>query len=178
MVEPLDLQEVGDQMNNVKRFVRAELSRIATSFDLEGADEEWPEEEWLVCESGGHILYAATVIRHITSHDPYGDRPRRLLKDIIHNSEKNPAVSNSTPLLSHYELHRQIMRSCPERNKTLKLEVVEDVVVFRIRNRVHRLACGKAFDILDHLAKRSPGSGVKALRPLHAVLSSPDWKRE
>jgi hypothetical protein len=48
VVEPLDLYKLGDHMNDVKQFVRAELSRIATSFSLERADEEWPEEQALV----------------------------------------------------------------------------------------------------------------------------------
>ncbi|KAJ2912087.1 hypothetical protein MD484_g8327, partial [Candolleomyces efflorescens] len=164
-------KDVGDHMNDVKRFVRGELSRIATSFDLDGADDEWPEEAWLVYESGGHILYAATVIRHID--DPYGD-PRQLLRDIIQKSETGSGVTHSTPLSSLYELYGQIMRSCPERNKSLMLEVLEDLVAFRIRNHVRRLPCGKAFDILDHLSGRSLGSGIRALRPLHAVLRAGD----
>ncbi|RXW25101.1 hypothetical protein EST38_g737 [Candolleomyces aberdarensis] len=167
MVEPLDLQEVGNHMADVKRYVRVELSRIARSYGLEGIDEEWPEEDWLVSQSDGHILYAATVIRHID--DPYGD-PRQLLKDIVKDSAELPAFSHSAPLSSLYELYRQIMRSCPERNRALMLEVLEDVIAFRIRKIVRRLPCGKALDLLDRLSRRSHGSGIKALRPLHAVL--------
>ncbi|KAJ2925166.1 hypothetical protein H1R20_g11932, partial [Candolleomyces eurysporus] len=167
IVEPLDLREVGDHMSDVKRYVRVELSRIAASHGLEGVEEEWPEEAWLVSESDGHILYAATVIRHID--DPYGD-PRQLLKDIVNNSAKSSPVSHSTPLLSLHELYRQIMRSCPERNRTLMLEVLEDAIAFRIRNIVRRLPCGKVLELLDRLSSRSLGSGIKALRPLHAVL--------
>ncbi|KAJ2924830.1 hypothetical protein H1R20_g12271, partial [Candolleomyces eurysporus] len=69
VVEPLDLYKVGDHMNDVKRFVRAELSRIAKRHEI--PDEEWPEEEALVRQSEGHMVYAATVIRHID--DEYGD---------------------------------------------------------------------------------------------------------
>ncbi|RXW16967.1 hypothetical protein EST38_g8881 [Candolleomyces aberdarensis] len=39
VVEPLNLYEVGDHMNDVKRFVRVELSQIAEYLSLEGADE-------------------------------------------------------------------------------------------------------------------------------------------
>ncbi|KAJ2936385.1 hypothetical protein H1R20_g710, partial [Candolleomyces eurysporus] len=166
-VEPLDLYKVGDHMNDVKQFVRAELSRIAERFGLEGVDEEWPEEEALVHHSEGHMVYAATVIRHID--DEYGD-PRHLLKDMVSSSPANrPDISHSTPLSSLYELYRQIMRSCPERNRCLMIEVLGDVMGsnnLRFEDSTHNAALGD----LDLLSTRRPGCGVRALRPLHAVL--------
>ncbi|RXW22993.1 hypothetical protein EST38_g2887 [Candolleomyces aberdarensis] len=112
VVEPLNLYKVGDHMDDVKRFVRAELSRIAECFDIEEASEEWPGEWALVRKSDGHMVYAATVIRHID--DEYGD-PLQLLKDIVEDSPSDrPDISHSTPFSSLYELYRQIMRSCPE----------------------------------------------------------------
>ncbi|KAJ2936384.1 hypothetical protein H1R20_g711, partial [Candolleomyces eurysporus] len=167
VVEPLDLFKVGDHMNDVKRFVRAELSRIAKR--LETPDEEWPEEEALVRKSEGHMVYAATVIRVID--DEYGD-PRQLLKDIVESSPTNsPDMSHSTPFSSLYELYGQIMRSCPERNRSLMMEVLGDVMATEhcalgFCDYAHNAALG----ILDRLSRRPPGSGVKALRPLHAVL--------
>ncbi|KAJ2923813.1 hypothetical protein H1R20_g13286, partial [Candolleomyces eurysporus] len=167
VVEALDLYEVGDHMNDVKRFVREELSRIAESFGLEGADEEWPEEEALVQKSEGHMVYAATVIRHID--DEYGD-PRQLLKDIVESSPADrPDISHSTPFYSLYELYRQIMRSCPERNRSLMMEVLGNMKAskgLRFEKSEHNAALGD----LDRLSRRPPGCGVKALRPLHAVL--------
>ncbi|RXW17366.1 hypothetical protein EST38_g8486 [Candolleomyces aberdarensis] len=167
VVEPVDLYEVGDHINDVKRFVRAELSRIAESFGLERVDEEWPEEEALVRKSEGHMVYAATVIRHID--DEYSD-PRQLLKDIIKNaSAHRPDISHSTPLSSLHELYRQIMRSCPERNRSLMMEVLGDVIAsgyLWFEDSTHIAALG----LFDRLSRRPPGSGVKALRPLHAVL--------
>ncbi|KAJ2936383.1 hypothetical protein H1R20_g709, partial [Candolleomyces eurysporus] len=174
LVESLDLYEIGDHMNDVKQFVRAELSRIAASFGLEEADEEWPGEEELVYKSEGHIIYASTVIRHID--DPYGD-PRELLEGIIHNSEQD--ISHSTPFSSLYELYRQIMRSCPERNRALMMEVLEDSMVFYQYYSVDDalswvsegdVRCAKALGVLDRLSGRLAGSGLRALRPLHAVL--------
>ncbi|KAJ2936035.1 hypothetical protein H1R20_g1058, partial [Candolleomyces eurysporus] len=167
VVEPLDLYKVGDHMNDVKRFVRVELSRIAKR--LEEPDEEWPEEKALVRHSEGHMVYAATIIRHID--DEYGD-PRQLLKDIIESSPTNsPDMSHSTPFSSLYELYRQIMRSCPERNRSLMMEVLGDVMATQYSylyfwDNAHNAVLG----VLDRLSKRPPGSGVKALRPLHAVL--------
>ncbi|KAJ2922750.1 hypothetical protein H1R20_g14372, partial [Candolleomyces eurysporus] len=167
IVEPLDLYKVGDHMNDVKRFVRVELSRIAER--LEEPDEEWPEEEALVRKSEGHMVYAATVIRHID--DEYGD-PRQLLKDIVESSRTNsPDMSHSTPFSSLYELYRQIMRSCPERNRSLMMEVLGDVMAAeRGTLSFWYYADNEALGVLDRLSKRPPGSGVKALRPLHAVL--------
>ncbi|RXW17754.1 hypothetical protein EST38_g8106 [Candolleomyces aberdarensis] len=169
VVEPVDLYKVGDHMSDVKRFVRAELSRIAESFGLEGADEEWPEEEALVRKSEGHMVYAATVIRHID--DEYSD-PRQLLKDIIENAPAHrPDIPHSTPFSYLYELYRQIMRSCPERNRSLMMEVLGEVMItnsihLHFENYAHNAALG----VLDRLSRRPPHCGVKALRPLHAVL--------
>ncbi|RXW14123.1 hypothetical protein EST38_g11733 [Candolleomyces aberdarensis] len=168
VVEPVNLYEVGDHMNDVKQFVRAELSRIAKCHRLKETDEEWPEEEAFVQKSEGHMVYAATVIRHID--DEYGD-PCQLLKDIIKNSPANrPDTSHSTPFSSLYELYRQIMRSCPERNRSLMMEVLGDVIVCSDRPRFVEYAHNAALGVLDRLSRRPPGSGVKALRPLHAVL--------
>jgi hypothetical protein len=100
-VEVLDLYEVGDHLNDVETFVRAELSRIAKEYNFEGADKQWPEERYLIWRSQGNILYASTVIRHID--DPYGD-PRHLLKEIIDSSTtSNTAILNSSPFSSLYE---------------------------------------------------------------------------
>jgi hypothetical protein len=97
VVEPLDLYNLGDHMNDVKQSVRAKLSHIATSFSLEEADEEWPEEQALVQKSEGYMIYAATAIHHID--DEYGD-PHRLLKDIVCGSSSTTrSNSHSTPFL-------------------------------------------------------------------------------
>jgi hypothetical protein len=171
VVEPLDLYEVGDHMNDVKRFVRAELSRIATSFGFEGVDEEWTDEQALVQKSEGHMVYAATVIRHID--DKYAN-PRALLKGIVSSpSASTRSTSHSAPLSSLYELYRQIMRSCPERNQSLMREVLEDTIVtisdfeeLFFQDAAHEAV----LRVLDGVSKRSPGDGLRALRPLHAVL--------
>ncbi|KAJ2924831.1 hypothetical protein H1R20_g12270, partial [Candolleomyces eurysporus] len=162
VVEPLNLYKVGDHMNDVKQLVRAELSRIAKR--LEEPGEEWPEEEPLVRKSEGHIVYVAAVIRHIG--DEYGD-PQQLLKGIVESSD----MLHFTPFSSLYELYRRIMRSCPERNRSLMMEVLGDVMAaaaytLEFWDHSHNPALG----VLDRLSKRPPGCGVKVLRPLHAVL--------
>ncbi|KAJ2918894.1 hypothetical protein MD484_g1480, partial [Candolleomyces efflorescens] len=165
VLEPLDLYEVGDHMKDVATFVRAELSRIATSQGLEDADEEWEEEEALVSRSKGQMIYASTVIRHID--DPYGD-PRQLLKDIIDSpSSTSPHTPDYTPFSPLYELYSQVMQSCPQRNRALLVEVLEDIM---LRLRFKDSKYDVALAIMDRLSGRTPGSGVKALRPLHAVL--------
>ncbi|KAJ2912547.1 hypothetical protein MD484_g7867, partial [Candolleomyces efflorescens] len=166
VIEPLDLYEVGDHVNDVKRFVRAELSRIAGDYNLGGVDEEWELEGQLLWRSQGHMLYASTVLRHID--DPYGD-PQQLLKDIIDNSSAtNPNIVLSTPFSSLYELYRQIMRSCPPRNQPLMMEVLEEILTkpFMHNDPPYETA----LVILDRVSGRVPGSGIKSLRPLHAVL--------
>ncbi|RXW15607.1 hypothetical protein EST38_g10247 [Candolleomyces aberdarensis] len=173
VMEPLDLYEVGDHMNDVKLFVRAELRRIAKDLGLESVDVEWPEEEALVQKSEGHIIYASTVIRHID--DPYGD-PRKLLKDIMYNSSATrPDISDSTSFSSLYELYRQIMRSCPRRNRPIMTEVIEDVMAFQEERTFVDEGFEEAFCTLDSLSGRLPDSGLKALRPLHAVLRIGNW---
>jgi hypothetical protein len=134
VVEPLDLYKVGDHMEDVAKFVRAELSRIATSQALENADRKWAEEDKLVTRSKGRMIYASTFIRHID--DPSGD-PQRLLNDIVNSSSTtSPDISDSTPF-------------------SLKFE-----------DSKYEATLG----ILDCFSGRSPGCGVKALRPLPASL--------
>ncbi|RXW13751.1 hypothetical protein EST38_g12104 [Candolleomyces aberdarensis] len=175
VMEPLDLYKVGDHMNDVKLFVRAELRRIAKDLCLESVDAEWPKEEALVRKSEGHMIYASTVIRHID--DPYGD-PRKLLNDIIYNSSTRPDISSSTPFSSLHELYRQIMRSCPQRNRLVMIEVIEDVMAYQKRRTFVDEGFEEAFRALDSLSGRLPDCGLKALRPLHAVLRIGDWHEQ
>jgi hypothetical protein len=168
-VEPLDLYKVGDLMIDAAKFVRAELSRIATTHGLGNADEEWAEEKEVVRKSQGQMVYVSTVIRHID--DPYGN-PRQLLKDIINNSSAtSPDISHSTPFSSLYELYAQIMRSCPHRNRAVLMEVLGDTLSNLI---FEDNTCEAALGQLDRFCGRPLGCGVKTLRPLHAVLRHRD----
>ncbi|KAJ2936806.1 hypothetical protein H1R20_g255, partial [Candolleomyces eurysporus] len=168
LVEVVDLYAVGDHMNDVEKYVRAELSRIAA----EAGDVEWPTESIVddfVRKTNGHMVYASTVIRHID--DPYDD-PRKRLKDILSSStDSNPDLALSTSFSSLYELYRQIMRSCPERNRSLMVEVLEDMMIsgdyfYEDPN------LSKALPIFDSLAGRAAGCGARPIRGLHAVLVS------
>ncbi|KAJ2912388.1 hypothetical protein MD484_g8023, partial [Candolleomyces efflorescens] len=168
LVEIVDLFEVGDNVGDVEKFVRAELSRIAAKI----GDEEWPGEtvsNHFVWRCKGHMLYASTVIRHID--DPYGD-PRDLLKTLHDSwltSDSPLDLAHSIPFSSLHELYRQIMRSCPAGNRSLMIEVLEDVTVvtelfdasFGFRN---------ALTLLDSLCGRGRKGGIRALRGLHAVI--------
>jgi hypothetical protein len=169
VVEPLDLYKVGDHMNDVKQFVRTELSRIANSFGLEGVDEEWTDEPALVQKSEGHMIYAATIIRHID--DTFG-APQALLRDLLCNSSiPSRRTSHSTPLSPLYKLYRQIMRYCPERIQSLLTEVLEDAIVAISAGAVFvDSGHGAALRVLDDISGRPSGDGLRALRPLHAVL--------
>jgi hypothetical protein len=169
VVETVDLYEVGDHMADVEKYVRAELSRIAAKI----GDEEWPGEdiaERFVGGCNGHMLYASTVIQHID--DPYGD-PRDLLKALYDSwFDSPPDLAHSTPFSLH-ELYRQIMRSCPAKNRSLMIEVLEDIMVagsyFGAPFGLQRFLA-----VLDSLSGRAPGSGIRALRGLHAVLRLSD----
>ncbi|RXW13624.1 hypothetical protein EST38_g12233 [Candolleomyces aberdarensis] len=169
--ETLDLYEVGDHMKDVGKFVRDELARIAERLDPQPGDEEvWPgyyTVEVFLGRTGGHILYAATVIRHID--DPYDD-PRQRLQDILHikfNSTQD--LTYSTPFSSLHELYRQILRSCPQANRATMVGVLEEILAvrfcFMLERQIHHV-----LNILDRLSGRAPGRGIKALRPLHAVI--------
>ncbi|RXW18542.1 hypothetical protein EST38_g7312 [Candolleomyces aberdarensis] len=166
LVEVVDLYAVGDHMNDVEKYIQVELSRIAANI----GDVKWPTKSIvhsLVLKTNGHMVYASTVIRHID--DPYHD-PRKRLRDIFGGSpDSNPDFAHSTPFSSLYELYRQIMRSCPRSNRSLMVEVLEDIVVTKDSFR-ELLGLQHALATLDSLSGRVVGSGTRAIRGLHAVL--------
>jgi hypothetical protein len=153
-------------MNDVEKYVRAELSRIAANIK----DVQWPTEgivNSFVDKTNGHMIYASTVIRHID--DPYHD-PRKCLRDILDGS--TPSIldlAQSTHFSSLYELYRQILRSCPESNRSLMVEVLEDVIVTSKYFDDH-LGLHSALTTLDSLSGRAAGSAARATRGLYAVL--------
>ncbi|RXW21875.1 hypothetical protein EST38_g3975 [Candolleomyces aberdarensis] len=170
ITETLDLYQVGDHMKDMDKFVRDELGRIAEQLDPgPGDDEEWPGEYTVgvfLGRTGGHMLYAATVIRHID--DPYDD-PRQRLQDIL-DGEFNSTqdLSCSTSFSSLHELYRQILRSCPQANRATMGRVLEEILA--AGHLFYRGDVPAALDILDRLSGRPPGRGIKTLRPLHAVI--------
>ncbi|KAJ2936778.1 hypothetical protein H1R20_g298, partial [Candolleomyces eurysporus] len=159
LVETVDLYEVGDHMNDVETFVRAELTRL-------GLREEHLVER-LIREAGGHMLFASTVIRHIDC--PY-DEPCQRLRNILNNhSSSNPDLAHSTPFSSLHELYRQILRSCPEGNRSTMIEVLEDIMGAYPFN-AKGVDMNRAIGTLDSLSSRVSGAGMKAIRGLQAVL--------
>ncbi|KAJ2922709.1 hypothetical protein H1R20_g14386, partial [Candolleomyces eurysporus] len=161
LVEHVDLYEVGDHLKDVETFVKAELSRL-------GLDKE-ELVTGLVKRANGHMLYASTVIKHIDC--PYDD-PRTRLENILNDySNSNPDLTHSTPFSSLYELYRQILRSCPEGNRSVMIDVLEAICAvpdcFDVGVGIHQ-----AVGVFDHIVGRVPGAGMKAIRGLHAVLRS------
>ncbi|KAJ2930467.1 hypothetical protein H1R20_g6620, partial [Candolleomyces eurysporus] len=170
-VEIVDLYEVGDHMKDVETYIRAELSRIAATIDhpSNDGDVEWPGESLVqkfIVKTDGHMLYASTVLGHID--DPYDD-PRTRLDNILNHSKPSSDLAHSTPFSSLYQLYRQVLQSCPESSHPLIIEVLEDLVVTRYLLR-DDTNIPRALAILDPLSGRAAGSGVRALRGLHAVL--------
>ncbi|KAJ2914539.1 hypothetical protein MD484_g5873, partial [Candolleomyces efflorescens] len=161
LVEMVDLCEVGDHMQDVETFVRAELSR------LQVADENLVQV--LLDRAGGHMLFASTVVRHIDC--PYDDPPTRLKKILTSRSTSNSDLAHSTPFSSLHELYRQILRSCPEGNHQAMIEVLEDLRASEATFNAAQVDVNRAVSILDHLSGRVPGAGMKAIRGLHAVLN-------
>ncbi|KAJ2936805.1 hypothetical protein H1R20_g254, partial [Candolleomyces eurysporus] len=174
LVEVVDLYTVGDHMNDVEKYVRAELSRIAAKI----GDVEWPTESIVhnfVRKTNGHMVYASTVIRHI--NDPYDD-PRKRLKDILDApTNSNPGFAKSASFSSLYKLYSQIMESCPESNRSLMVEVLEDTIIttdwFWDSNVLPR-----ALHVFDSLSSRAAGCGARAIRGLHAVVRVSDSPNE
>ncbi|RXW16670.1 hypothetical protein EST38_g9184 [Candolleomyces aberdarensis] len=173
-VEIIDLYEVGDHMNDVETYIRAELSRIAATINHPSNDEdvEWPGENTVrdfIVKTNGHMLYASTVLGHID--DPYDD-PRSRLNDILNYPKADSDLAHSTPFSSLYQLYRQILQSCPASSHPRIVKVLEDLVetqwLFSGSTSIPR-----ALNILDPLSGRAAGSGVRALRGLHAVLHLP-----
>jgi hypothetical protein len=178
-VEILDLYETGDHMNDVETYIRAELSRIAATIDHRGDDRdvEWPGEDLVrkfVARAQGHMLYASTVIGHID--DPYDD-PRSRLDNILNDSSPYSDFAHSTPFASLYQLYRQILQTCPKRSHPLMIEVLEDLVVASI---MLTQSLPDALPALDSLSGRSTGSGIRALRGLHALfyLQTPESSQQ
>ncbi|KAJ2936900.1 hypothetical protein H1R20_g195, partial [Candolleomyces eurysporus] len=171
VTEILDLYEVGDHMKDVEIFVRDELDRIAEGLDPKpDDDEQWPGKgrvQSLLVRTRGHMLYAATVIRHIDV--PYDD-PLQRLQDLLEDHlYSTPGLAHSSPFSYLFELYRQIIRSCPPTNKAIMGEVLEDILATeryfsRSSTDVHR-----TLNVLDRISGRPAGRGIKALRSLHAV---------
>jgi hypothetical protein len=161
LVEIVDLCEVGDHMQDVETFVRAELSRLRV------ADEDLVRR--LLERAGSHILFASTVVRHIDC--PYDDPQTRLQNILTYHSSSNSDLALSTPFSSLHELYRQILRSCPEENQPVMIEVLEDLKGSEGTFNADKIDLDRAVSILDHLSGRVPGAGMKAIRGLHAVLN-------
>ncbi|RXW21978.1 hypothetical protein EST38_g3869 [Candolleomyces aberdarensis] len=192
ITETVDLYEMGDH-HDVEIFLRAELNRISDDIPKHqlGKDEEkWPSERSvreLLRRAGGHMLYAAIVIRHID--DPYDDR-RRLLEDILAspstnspsinspsinspsiNSPSTNSLPHSVPFAALHDLYRQIMLSCPAAKRPLMLEVLEEILIFvDPTDRPITTTLPSALQILDPLSGRASGEAGRALRCLHAVV--------
>jgi hypothetical protein len=161
LVEFVDLYEVGDNMNDVEKFVREELSRL-------GVDDEDLVKR-LARRAGGHMLYASTAIRHID--DPYCNPRNRLQSLLTDSSSSNHDLTRSTPFSSLYELYRQIMQSCPEENSEIMIEVLGELLCDDLFFRPSlSLSLNETVTILDALSGREPGGGMRALRGLRSVI--------
>jgi hypothetical protein len=175
ITETLDLYQVGDHIQDVEKYARDELARIAQALGEEpGDNENWPGEDLVsdfLQRTRGHMLYATTVIRHID--DPYDD-PRQRLRNIFdYKFNSTPDFAHSTPFSSLHELYRQILRSCPRANRDTMVEVLEEMLA---SSSSVSLMDGPppSLNDLDRLAGRVPGRGIKAMRPLHAVVRLSD----
>jgi hypothetical protein len=170
ITETLDLYQVGDHLKDVEKYIRDELARIAEARGEEpGDNERWPGEDLVesyLWRTRGHMLYATTVIRHID--DPYDD-PRQRLRDILnYKFNSTPDFALSTPFSSLHELYRQILQSYPRANRDTMVEVLEEMVVSPHQSTSYRTL--PSLNVLDRLAGRVPGRGIKVMRPLHAVI--------
>ncbi|RXW12815.1 hypothetical protein EST38_g13039 [Candolleomyces aberdarensis] len=159
LVETADLYKVGDHMNDVETFVRAELTRLGVGEDL---------VKRLVQKACGHMLFASTVIRHIDC--PYDEPCQRLHNILNDHSSSNPDLAHSTPFSSLHELYKQILRSCPEGSRSVMIEVLEDITGAAPFN-ASEVDMNRAISTLDSLSGRVPGVGMKAIRGLQAVLA-------
>ncbi|RXW21775.1 hypothetical protein EST38_g4079 [Candolleomyces aberdarensis] len=174
VVEVVDLYALGDHLNDTEKYIRVELSRIAAHMNGDGTlgrgDDGWPGEDVVqtfVLRTNGHMLFASTVIRHIDN--PHGD-PRSLLENLLHGcTHHNSDLVHSSPFSSLTELYMQVMRSCPESNRSLMIEVLEDISACAQYFR-RNVGIRHAVTILDRFAGRVPGQGFRTIRSLHAVL--------
>jgi hypothetical protein len=161
LVEFVDLYKVGDNMNDVEKFVKEELSRLGVN------DEDLVKG--LVGRAGGHILYASTAIRHID--DPYCNPHNRLQSLLTNSSYSHHNLTHSTPFSSLYELYRQIMQSCPEENSKTMMEVLGELLCDHVYFRHSlSLSLNETVTIFDGLSGRDLDSGMRALRGLRSVI--------
>ncbi|KAJ2913771.1 hypothetical protein MD484_g6650, partial [Candolleomyces efflorescens] len=168
-----DMYVLEDHLKDVEKFVRAELGRISSGMNAGDAEEEeWPGESRvrrLLRQTDGHMLYASIVIKHID--DPFGN-PKRLLEDILdrdYSSLGSNAVDSGSFSILH-DLYMQILRVCPERARPSMVEILQEMLNVENRGLLFRMTPAKALYCLDRLLLREPGSGLRTLRCLHALL--------
>ncbi|KAJ2915792.1 hypothetical protein MD484_g4638, partial [Candolleomyces efflorescens] len=164
LVEPIDLHKVGDNMFDVEKFVRDELTRI-------GVDDKNLAKR-LVQRASGHMLYASTVIRHID--DPNYD-PRTHLRSLLDgSSSSNHDLTHSTPFSSLHELYRQILRSCHEGNSRTMVEVLGELMACDEYELGFSdvASLDEVVSLFNGLSGRDPGSGTRAIRGLHSILNT------
>ncbi|KAJ2917935.1 hypothetical protein MD484_g2512, partial [Candolleomyces efflorescens] len=175
ITETVDLYEIeGDPHNSdVEIFMRAELERISRNIpEHQMGKGKWPGErrlQRLLRRTGGHMLYAATALRHIDN--PYDD-PERRLQDILDTPSTN-SLTQSTQFTAAalHVLYRQIMLSCPPPHRPLMLEVLEEILIFMDpTNRTNKATLHTALQVLESVSGRAPGEAMRALRCLHAVI--------
>ncbi|RXW13697.1 hypothetical protein EST38_g12152 [Candolleomyces aberdarensis] len=177
--QTLDMYMTADNLRDVESVLRKELEQISVIYGCHSSveGEAWPGKERLqklVEKTRGDMLYANTIILDL--RDPYEDPQERLNLILDPSFDDGADLAHSAPFSFVYEHFRQILRSCPSRNRPLMLEVLADLVVSHQIMRdadiipIEEGDISLALGALDELSGRVRGRGIKALRGLHSVI--------
>ncbi|KAF9552602.1 hypothetical protein CPC08DRAFT_266668 [Agrocybe pediades] len=186
----LDLDSESDVESDIKLYLSDQFEQIKddcnnSSFFWPKLDQSWPGEEViqeLVWKSSGQFIYAATVIRYVTSARP--KRPDRRLDMVL---ELRPHVGDH-PFAELDVLYEKILESCEDIEKVLEVlsftmmrgvdwevSAYENVLSYE-EGEIGRLFC----DLGALVALRQAGGSVDPqdmhLTILHASLS--DYLRD
>ncbi|KAJ2927307.1 hypothetical protein H1R20_g9786, partial [Candolleomyces eurysporus] len=111
----LDMYRTADNLKDVESLLRKELEQISERLRK------------LVEKTRGDMLYARTIILDL--EDPYEDPQERLDLILDPSFDDGADLAHSAPFSFVYEHFRQILESCPKRNRPLMLEVLADLIV-------------------------------------------------
>ena len=135
IVERRSLYGDSDAWDDVATYLRVEFSRIYVSKRhrdvMQFVPRPWPSDgviETLVCKSGGHFIYASTVIKFV---DEENFSPADRLGEILNISNSAVSPPESAPFAGLDELYLQILSSCPTSNLPIIKRILGFAVNFR-----------------------------------------------
>ncbi|KAJ7739126.1 hypothetical protein B0H16DRAFT_65373 [Mycena metata] len=157
----LNSVNVEQSLHDVRTYLRDEFERIHREHQntMISVPRPWPSPDildYLVRESSGYFVYAATVIKFVG--DPYFRPSERL--EIIHNLKP---TQYDTPFEALDQLYHQILSAVRPQFRSLMLDILQCVAYHFDFSPVQ----------MDYTLGLQPGDTRLILRGLHSVLKVP-----